>query len=300
MIASETLFIAEGDALIADIPEIVMFGDARHRSAEQELIPHYNTGIEICLCRSGVYRWDVEGESVEIRPGEPSITLPWELHSGQNNLLGPGRLNWIVVPAAGSGDRLVAPILRKLLSEDVDALLAACTGLKTSFVGAIEGTSDLFDTIRDEILHDRPGRRTAIRSAIALLLVHVVRRLGGIPDERSPSVPGLVLAVLQHVLREPAANWTTVEMADRAGLGVTAFTDWCRRATGRTPRWYVLDCRLEQARMLLVNSQRSVTHIALELGFSSLQHFSSSFRQLYGESPSGFRARTTLGESRKR
>jgi AraC-like DNA-binding protein len=80
-------------------------------------------------------------------------------------------------------------------------------------------------------------------------------------------------------------------MAAAAGLGITAFTEWCRRATGRSPRWYLLECRLGQAHEELLHGERPITDIALELEFSSSQHFSSAFRKLYGRSPSEVRQR---------
>ncbi len=49
--------------------------------------------------------------------------------------------------------------------------------------------------------------------------------------------------------------------------------------------------RLRVAKHKLVDGNEPLTHIALDLGFASLQHFSADFRKRENESPSAYRAR---------
>jgi len=276
-----------------------MFGDERHRTARRALGPHYNPGIEICLCRAGVYRWDVEGRPVEIRHGELSVTRPWERHSGWDNLIGPGRLNWIILAADGSASEgIQSPALEELLGADATDVLASFGNSSHSFLGSIPRAEGLFDEVREELEQPRLGRVASIRAAVLRLLVVTARTLEAGPrsaTEREP-VPEGVLAVLTNVREEPARPWTTAEMADAAGLGVTAFTEWCRRVTGRSPRWYLLQERLARAVEMLEARRTSITDAALATGFSSSQHFSTAFRKLYGESPSAYLAHEREGQ----
>ncbi|MGL4598066.1 MAG: helix-turn-helix transcriptional regulator [Bacteroidia bacterium] len=50
---------------------------------------------------------------------------------------------------------------------------------------------------------------------------------------------------------------------------------------------YLADLRLEMARTALRQKQKSITQIAFELGYASLQHFSAAFKKKYGVSPRG-------------
>ena len=52
--------------------------------------------------------------------------------------------------------------------------------------------------------------------------------------------------------------------------------------------------RLAHGHWLLINSNRTITQIALECGFSDGAHFSRWFKQTYGESPSLFRERRRI------
>ena len=53
-------------------------------------------------------------------------------------------------------------------------------------------------------------------------------------------------------------------------------------ATGLSPARYIQTVRLNMAARMLENSDMSVTDIAIATGFSSIVHFSSSFRKKYG------------------
>ena len=64
------------------------------------------------------------------------------------------------------------------------------------------------------------------------------------------------------------------------------------RATfGETPHRYLQRRRVERAMELLRETDRPVTEICFDVGFSSLGTFSRTFRAIVGESPSSYRAR---------
>jgi transcriptional regulator GlxA family with amidase domain len=66
------------------------------------------------------------------------------------------------------------------------------------------------------------------------------------------------------------------------------------RATfGETPHRYLQRRRVERAMFLLVQSDRSVTEICFDVGFTSLGTFSRTFSAIVGESPSEFRRHST-------
>jgi AraC-like DNA-binding protein len=63
-----------------------------------------------------------------------------------------------------------------------------------------------------------------------------------------------------------------------------------RAAFGETPHRCLQKRRVERAQELLREGDATVTEISLAVGFRSLGSFSSAFRALTGESPSGYRA----------
>jgi transcriptional regulator GlxA family with amidase domain len=67
-----------------------------------------------------------------------------------------------------------------------------------------------------------------------------------------------------------------------------------RAAFGETPNRYLQRRRVERAMFLLRETERSVTDVCMDVGFSSLGTFSRVFRDIVGEPPSVYRRRGPL------
>src|SRR4029078_10767267 len=62
-----------------------------------------------------------------------------------------------------------------------------------------------------------------------------------------------------------------------------------RRVFGATPNRCLRRRRVERSMFLLRETDRSVTDICFDVGFTSLVTFSRMFREIVGETPSGYR-----------
>lgn len=69
------------------------------------------------------------------------------------------------------------------------------------------------------------------------------------------------------------------------------FSRTFRATFGETPHRYLQRRRLERAMYLLRGTDRDVTDICFEVGFTSLGTFSRTFRAIVGESPTEYRKR---------
>lgn len=63
-----------------------------------------------------------------------------------------------------------------------------------------------------------------------------------------------------------------------------------RAVFGETPHRYLQRRRVERSMFLLRETDRSVTDICFDVGFTSLGTFSRTFHEIVGETPSGYRA----------
>jgi AraC-like DNA-binding protein len=64
-----------------------------------------------------------------------------------------------------------------------------------------------------------------------------------------------------------------------------------RACFGETPHRYLQRRRVERSMFLLRETNRAVTEICFDVGFTSLGTFSRTFREIVGETPSGYRTR---------
>lgn len=83
------------------------------------------------------------------------------------------------------------------------------------------------------------------------------------------------------------------ELASIAAMSPAHFVRTFKATFGETPHRYLQRRRIERAMSLLRTTDRSVTDIAFEVGWSSLGTFSRTFTDVVGRSPSEFRALPT-------
>ena len=78
-------------------------------------------------------------------------------------------------------------------------------------------------------------------------------------------------------------------VASVAHISTAHFSRSFRAVFGETPHRYLQRRRVERSMFLLRETDRSVTDICLDVGFTSLGTFSRTFREIVGETPSGYR-----------
>jgi AraC-like DNA-binding protein len=79
-------------------------------------------------------------------------------------------------------------------------------------------------------------------------------------------------------------------MADAAGLSRAHFSRAFRAAFGQPPHVYLLTRRLERAATLLRRTDHSVADICMAVALSSVGSFTTSFKRMYGLTPTAYRA----------
>jgi AraC-like DNA-binding protein len=80
------------------------------------------------------------------------------------------------------------------------------------------------------------------------------------------------------------------DLAKAAGLSKAHFSREFRRVFGESPYVYLLTRRLERAAALLRDTDRSVAEICLDVGLQGVGSFTTSFKRMYGMTPTAYRA----------
>ncbi len=119
--------------------------------------------------------------------------------------------------------------------------------------------------------------------ALGIVLTHELVRINGDAGFRGPVSRG-GLACWQQ--RQVAA-YIEEHVADDIPLATLA--EPFKRSFGVPPHRYHAHRRIERAKQLLANRERSVTAIALDVGFSETSTFTAAFHRLTGQTPSHYR-----------
>lgn len=90
-----------------------------------------------------------------------------------------------------------------------------------------------------------------------------------------------------------ARRWTLAEIATEVGVSPVYLTQVFQQVEATPLYRYQLRLRLARA-LDLLGEYEDLTALGLDLGFSSHSHFTSSFRQAYGQTPAEFQRATRL------
>ena len=113
-------------------------------------------------------------------------------------------------------------------------------------------------------------------------------------DEPALQDPELLRRLLRAKDRMDAASheeWPVRRLAEVSGVSQAHFARSFKQAFGIPPHRYLLTRRIERATALLRDTDRPITDIAFDTGWSSLGTFGRTFRDITGESPGTIRER---------
>jgi AraC family transcriptional regulator len=105
---------------------------------------------------------------------------------------------------------------------------------------------------------------------------------GGLGDRKLLQVTNYINDYLDQDIK--LAN-----LAQLLGMSQSHFSYLFKQSMGISPHQYLLQQRIERAKQLLKQTDRSVMEIALTCGFDSHSHLSKQFRQLTGMTPKAYR-----------
>jgi AraC family transcriptional regulator len=127
----------------------------------------------------------------------------------------------------------------------------------------------------------------------AALAVHLLRQYGTF--SRAPVIHKGGLAsrplkrVIEYINEHLQDELSLVELSRIAKLSPHHFATAFKASTGISPHSYVIERRIDRARDLLLRKEKTISEIAVAVGFSSQSHLTANFRRTMGVTPRKFR-----------
>lgn len=149
--------------------------------------------------------------------------------------------------------------------------------------------------LRSEMQQGNVGGRLYIESLANVLAVQLLRKHSASKSHLSVYAGGLpqrqLLQVLEYIHEHLEQDIKLTDLAGLIGTSQYHFSHLFKQTIGIAPYQYLLQQRIEQAKLLLKQSDRSIMDIALDCGFNSHSHLSKTFRKLTGMTPKAYRGK---------
>lgn len=143
----------------------------------------------------------------------------------------------------------------------------------------------LIEWVREEQLKSAPASAMILHSALSMLLSIIFRKM--------TESQGVKLSVNKHLLAYVERNCCDQllihELAEKCGYTPEHFSRIFKKYTGKTPVSYIMECRINKAKRLLLTTDQSVETIVFECGFSNRTAFFKKFFELVGVTPLQYR-----------
>ena len=78
-------------------------------------------------------------------------------------------------------------------------------------------------------------------------------------------------------------------LAEQTNRSLTSFKKEFKRLFNAPPHRWIIEQRLDRAKIMLSSTSRTVSEIGAECAFANISHFIKLFKQRYNETPASFR-----------
>lgn len=243
--------------------------------------------FEICYMVRGRAHWWVGGEKYEQKRGEIYLTQPGERHGSLNPLFYPCEIFWIQVSFP---EDKALPFLSTKESKRMKEILSIVA--PRVFAGH-RSMMQSFKYILKEIREPRNDSELMVRTSLYHLLLQICRSRECVKEkhQKISVISPVISECKEWLIKNIHLNVSTQELAKRAGLSLSQFYERFNRELGLPPGEFIKKERVELAKTLLLETDKSITQIAFELGFSSSQYFSTVFKTYTFETPRHYRTK---------
>lgn len=128
--------------------------------------------------------------------------------------------------------------------------------------------------------------RLYVESLTQVLVIHLLRHYSAFTQTITFENRSLAHAQLQQAIdyihTHIDRDLSLVQIAEVINISPTYFASLFKRATGISPHQYVIQQRVERAKLLLTTTDLAIANVALQVGFSSQSHLTQHFKRLTG------------------
>ena len=148
--------------------------------------------------------------------------------------------------------------------------------------------SDIADGIFDAVRSHKHGYELRLTGMLFSLMGSIAAselKTDILPDEKLEKIKSVMSLIEENYNKK----LTLGDLADACHMSPNYFSRYFKTLTNRTPFEYIINCRLEAACEMLLNTNDDITDICFSCGFNDLSYFIHIFKRHRGVSPNNYR-----------
>lgn len=146
--------------------------------------------------------------------------------------------------------------------------------------------------LKNVLITNAIASRLYAETMISALSVHLLQHYASDKPILKEYSDGLSKAKLQQIINYIKSNLdrdlSLTELAELVQMSSPYFCQLFKRSLGMTPHQYVIRCRIERAKELLLQEKISICEIAQIVGFANQSHLNHHFKKMVGTTPKKF------------
>ncbi|WP_163411500.1 AraC family transcriptional regulator [Flavobacterium ajazii] len=162
-------------------------------------------------------------------------------------------------------------------------------------VGFQEQIQSLYIEIIEQIKNEFTGYQPQVSGA----LLHLIGTIYSLNKQKSIRLNSkdndLMKEAVQKIRNHIYSSVSITELSSEMNMGYSSFRKSFKQYTGLAPNQYLLQLKIDKAKLMLSTTKKTVKEITFELGFESASYFSKIFKTKTGVSPERFRKSTYTG-----
>lgn len=215
------------------------------------------------------------GGKFEIKAGDGFLIFPGEWHRYKPDAKTGWTENW--VGFKGTNSFLLSS--ENLLSRKTPKF---SIGLDDRLIRQF---SNMFEMVKSDFV----GAEYVLTGSVIFLIGHILTHLKRQELKISGRTDEIIMTAKSLLESRFTTKVALEDVARQLNISYVWFRTYFKKHTGFSPYDYLLNIRINHARLLLKNSSRSVKEISQSSGFESHQQFSKTFKKKTGLSPVEFR-----------
>ncbi len=255
---------------------------------------HSNNSYEIHYIPSGYGHVEIDHVLYDIVPNTLYITGPHVEHAQIPSREDP-MCEYCIYLKLGKQRRPKQAKSLDLSDGISSPLLKLFAGTPFWFGQDSQNIHSLMKQIFYELRHQDTGYVIQVESLLTQLIIHIVRNYETgqkAPQHFAPSnLEDSKFIILEEYFLYEYRDLSLDTLAKRLGLGIRQTERLLKEHYGKTFLQKKTEAKMAAAALLLSDQKRSISSIALELGYSSSEHFSAAFRRYYQMTAREYRKR---------